>query len=208
MLRQNGFTPLFLLVAVGVLGTIALLIFQNVSLKQQLSGTNQTASPTSIPNNSLTVTPIPTTSNQTENWKLYSDNTFKISVLYPPTWDWEGISPNLIFFKPIGKSAPQGEYQVPGVFLRMLHYSYEDAINMALEIYGSQNQEDIKTPTFIGKHIWGTVVPGNQMSGKSGGIYILKHNDGNAFQLSYPVINGQSYQQEAKSMANSLKTLP
>jgi hypothetical protein len=46
------------------------------------------------------------------------------------------------------------------------------------------------------------------MSGKSGGIYILKHNDGNAFQLSYPVINGQSYQQEAKSMANSLKTLP
>lgn len=146
--------------------------------------------------------PIP---DRTANWKTYANETFGVSVKYPPTWEVKGIAPNYITFVPPGANLPkQIEAQLPGIGFRMLHFNYNEAVRIYTDAYGTENQEVVNAGGLSGIHIWGTQRSG-QAQGLSGGAYILNNHDGNAFQFEYEVINGRSYQKEAQQMMMTIQ---
>ena len=74
----------------------------------------------------LSPTPqVTTNASNTANWTTYTDTTFNVSIKYPDEWNYQGLAPNFILFKPKNYQIPEGvEAEAQGVTFTILHFNY------------------------------------------------------------------------------------
>lgn len=188
-----------------MIGGIVLVCFLVFGLGGYYLG-RQSSSQQAVDYSQRSPNPTAPTAYDTINWITYTDATFNVSVKYPDGWNYQGLAPNLILFKPKNYEIPEGvEAQVQGVYFRMLHFNYEDSLARLRNVYdGEIHEEDISANGLLGKHIWGTIGTG-QAQGLSGGTFVLKNTDGNAFEFEYEVTSDRSFEKEARLMMLSIE---
>lgn len=201
-----GILILVCFVAVGCVGYYIGKQQSNVTQEDKIN-VQSLLSPTVTPEPEVT-SPAPKDiiTDSTFNWNTYSDRTFAVKIKYPGDWNYQGIAPGLILFKPKDYQIPQGiEAQVQGVYFRMLNFSYDESLTRLRNAYDAEiHEENITANGLQGKHIWGTVGTG-QAAGLSSGAFVLKNTDGNAFAFEYEVTKDHNFQEEARLMMQSIE---
>ncbi len=147
---------------------------------------------------------------ETANWKTYTDNTDKLSFLYPPTWVARVSSDHsIISFTPTDSTDPTGIKSIISVNVQLPNDYYQDKVQ---SYPGYFNNAPIVQENIIASNLTGTLTklrnipkpidPNNQeLIG-----FVTMNIKGQALEFSY-YSGVQDYEHIVRLMATSVKLL-